>query len=907
MVPTCVKINGNGVITAFFELSAISFSQSFTAADIKAAKDFAKQDVALGLCPKPQPPVLLKSTTNSISFGWKLPQPAGVAQKVEVQYATLSNNFNIYEVDVVGAVSTSIKAIASAKVAVTGDLQWNALVSKSWSQPDFDNYLMHNLRTGVKIVFRLKYLNFMGWSFFSDPSLPMETQPDAPCTPAPPVIGGLFPDSVQLFWFPPSLLNGRPVTEYVVRGRGVAEDVYTEVYRGPLQSYLITGLFPQQCYSFEVAAINEVGQSGFSNSVTALTLPKSKGTAAAVHAGFVNPAALANCDAWTERWDPNSNQYFYFNRITGTRQLEKPECMLSADNIRNSKTVATMTAKDQETQFRTKRFRFTLLLHKRTKQMAEASSPIRSSTQVTSSPGRVPRNTKMDAYTLELRREHLLLDAFKCFQTISTLNLQRRFKIVFIGEEGIDSGGLGKEAFLLISKQAATYASSSAKQWMKVGSNGLLFFEEVRKQAPSAPSAPPTAPGTNYANDAAKNSGTKSVGTGTGKLSSASVEALNSCIDLDARSFAMFLGRFLAKALFDRQLVDMPLSPLLLRHVVSNADDGKPGNDSKNTAKSKHNSNDNRHHRHDVDKHLHDQSAFDESKDASRADLSSGGRGTENDGISPQCMKLEPEFIELLSDLQSFDKAMHKSLSWMLHNSIEGIIYETFSVGTMDGRTVCLCANGDKKEVTDLNKIEYVKLLLRWLTHFAISDTLNPFLTSFHELVPKSLFSSDNDGDISNTIGVTELDLMLNGKTVIDVEELRPYVVYQPFKSDRKEYFKEGHPLIIWLWQMVTEFLPQQRAEFLRFFTGASFVASKFYFVGDDYCFNYCCSGCSKIPLDGFEPPLNITEGGDMVEDSLPKAHTCFNQLVIPAYSTFDKMKDKFLFAMSNAEGFELS
>jgi hypothetical protein len=59
--------------------------------------------------------------------------------------------------------------------------------------------------------------------------------------------------------------------------------------------------------------------------------------------------------------------------------------------------------------------------------------------------------------------------------------------------------------------------------------------------------------------------------------------------------------------------------------------------------------------------------------------------------------------------------------------------------------------------------------------------------------------------------------------------------------------------------------------------------------------------------LDGFEPPLNITEGGDMPEDALPKAHTCFNQLVIPSFSSFDKMKEKFLFAMSNTEGFELS
>ena len=54
-------------------------------------------------------------------------------------------------------------------------------------------------------------------------------------------------------------------------------------------------------------------------------------------------------------------------------------------------------------------------------------------------------------------------------------------------------------------------------------------------------------------------------------------------------------------------------------------------------------------------------------------------------------------------------------------------------------------------------------------------------------------------------------------------------------------------------------------------------------------------------------PALNITQGVDMVEDSLPKAHTCFNQLVLPPYSSFAKLKERILFAVANSEGFELA
>ena len=32
--------------------------------------------------------------------------------------------------------------------------------------------------------------------------------------------------------------------------------------------------------------------------------------------------------------------------------------------------------------------------------------------------------------------------------------------------------------------------------------------------------------------------------------------------------------------------------------------------------------------------------------------------------------------------------------------------------------------------------------------------------------------------------------------------------------------------------------------------------------------------GSSRIPLDGFDPPINLTQGVDMVEDSLPKVRS---------------------------------
>jgi HECT-domain (ubiquitin-transferase) len=188
------------------------------------------------------------------------------------------------------------------------------------------------------------------------------------------------------------------------------------------------------------------------------------------------------------------------------------------------------------------------------------------------------------------------------------------------------------------------------------------------------------------------------------------------------------------------------------------------------------------------------------------------------------------------------------------------------------GEEVPLCRDGESRSVDESNKFEYVELMARWKTTYSVSQSLDPFLKGFHELVPLKLIKEAE-------INPAELSLILSGKPDFDVEELRPYVMFQGGPN-----FNERNELILWLWQALREFDEEGRRGFLKFFTGST-----------------------RIPLDGFEPPLNITEGVDMVDDSLPKAHTCFNQLVIPKYTSFEKMKERILFAITNTEGFELS
>lgn len=123
---------------------------------------------------------------------------------------------------------------------------------------------------------------------------------------------------------------------------------------------------------------------------------------------------------------------------------------------------------------------------------------------------------------------------------------------------------------------------------------------------------------------------------------------------------------------------------------------------------------------------------------------------------------------------------------------------------------------------------------------------------------------------------LSELRMLVNGKPTIDVEELRACTVFQGG-------YDEHAQVVLWLWQALREFTPELRGMFLKFMTGTN-----------------------KIPLDGFEPPLNLTKS-DLGPQALPRTHTCFNQLVLPEYTSYETLVEKITFAITNAEGFELS
>uniref|UniRef100_A0A0N5AR03 HECT-type E3 ubiquitin transferase n=1 Tax=Syphacia muris TaxID=451379 RepID=A0A0N5AR03_9BILA len=357
-----------------------------------------------------------------------------------------------------------------------------------------------------------------------------------------------------------------------------------------------------------------------------------------------------------------------------------------------------------------------------------------------------------DDIPIRVRRSHLFSDSFRELFRLRSSEWRGRFYIIFEGEEGQDAGGLLREWFSVITREI-------------FDPNYALFI---------------TAPGDRV----------------TYMINKASY------INPEHLDYFKFVGRIIAKAVYENKLLDCYFTRAFYKHILS--------------------------------------------------------------------------VPVRTQDIESEDPSYYKSLEFLLNNPVETFGTElTFSV-EVEEFGVCkmreLKENGANIQVTDLNKEEYVQLVCQMKMKGSIQQQLNAFLEGFYDVIPKHLISMFNE---------QELELLISGLPNIDVDDLYANAEY-------KTYTKTS-PQIQWFWKALRSFDQADRAKFLQFVTGTS-----------------------KVPLQGF----SALEGMNGVQkfsihmdsrspDRLPTAHTCFNQLDLPQYESYEKLRHMLLLAVRECtEGF---
>ncbi|XP_027346077.1 E3 ubiquitin-protein ligase UPL1-like isoform X2 [Abrus precatorius] len=233
-------------------------------------------------------------------------------------------------------------------------------------------------------------------------------------------------------------------------------------------------------------------------------------------------------------------------------------------------------------------------------------------------------------------------------------------------------------------------------------------------------------------------------------------------------------------------------------------------------------------------------------------------------------------------DIEAVDPDYYKNLKWMLENDVSDVPDLTFSMDADEEKLILYERNqvtdyelkpgGRNIRVTEETKHEYVDLVAEHILTNAIRPQINSFLEGFNELVPRELISIFND---------KELELLISGLPEIDLDDLKANTEYTGYTV--------ASNVVQWFWEVVKTFNKEDMARLLQFVTGTS-----------------------KVPLEGFKALQGIS-GPQRFQihkaygapDRLPSAHTCFNQLDLPEYTSKEQLQERLLLAIHEAsEGF---
>uniref|UniRef100_A0A8D8VAB3 HECT-type E3 ubiquitin transferase n=2 Tax=Cacopsylla melanoneura TaxID=428564 RepID=A0A8D8VAB3_9HEMI len=220
-----------------------------------------------------------------------------------------------------------------------------------------------------------------------------------------------------------------------------------------------------------------------------------------------------------------------------------------------------------------------------------------------------------------------------------------------------------------------------------------------------------------------------------------------------------------------------------------------------------------------------------------------------------------------LEDIEGVDPELHRSLTWILENTLSNDVLDTTFAVEVNSFGVLkvheLKGGGKEMQVTEDNKKEYVRLYVNWRFMRGIEQQFLALQKGFTEIVPIHLLRPFDE---------RELELVIGGLTSIDINDWRQHT--------RLKHCTPDTAVVKWFWQIVEIYSEEMRARLLQFVTGSS-----------------------RVPLQGFKalqgstgaagPRLFTIHCTDSPPENLPKAHTCFNRIDLPAYESYQRLYDK--------------
>ncbi|EDV51391.1 ubiquitin-protein ligase E3A [Drosophila erecta] len=225
------------------------------------------------------------------------------------------------------------------------------------------------------------------------------------------------------------------------------------------------------------------------------------------------------------------------------------------------------------------------------------------------------------------------------------------------------------------------------------------------------------------------------------------------------------------------------------------------------------------------------------------------------------------------ADLSDWSPALYKSLKSIMDyqgQDMEEVFDQTFKISYSDvfGDMVEheLVPNGKDVLVGQHNKELFVNLYSDFLLNTNIQQQFNAFRKGFEMVTDES--------PLKLLFRPEEIEMLVCGSREFDFVELENSTVYEGGYTEESQYIQD-------FWSIVHAMPNEAKHKLLEFTTGSA-----------------------RVPVGGLKClRLLITRHGPD-SDRLPTSHTCFNVLLLPEYSSREKLEERLMKAINYSKGF---
>jgi len=177
-----------------------------------------------------------------------------------------------------------------------------------------------------------------------------------------------------------------------------------------------------------------------------------------------------------------------------------------------------------------------------------------------------------------------------------------------------------------------------------------------------------------------------------------------------------------------------------------------------------------------------------------------------------------------------------------------------------------LIPDGETMEVTSENLPEYLEANLKYRMLNRCKPQITELMLGFFDIIPEPALT---------IFDPNELELILCGLPTIDMNDWMDNSKYSGYFESRGK----RHQVVEWFWEVVQhDFDQEMKARLLQFVTGTSGVPPRGFSVlqgNDGNIKRFCLHGVSRDQY------------------VYPRAHTCFNRIDLPNYSSKRELKEK--------------